>query len=379
MPRKTYDCAVLGLGGFGSSAAYHVARRGISVLGIEQFTPAHQFGSSHGETRIIRQAYFEHPDYVPLLLRGYELFDELEQVSGKRLFERSGLFLSGMPGGETIQGAHLAKAQHGIPLETVDASHYRERFPGYRIPDGFEVVYEPVAGFLHVEETVRTHLEQAEKAGATLVFDSRVISWRKQSDEFVITTDKAEFIARKLIVAAGAWTRDLLASLDVPLQVRRKVLCWHPVRSNVYDVAAGAPCFFFEMPYAAFYGFPSIDHQTVKLAEHSGGKDIGSPQELIRTELDGDGDAVRRFIRDCMPELTDRAASQAVCMYTMSPDHHFIVDEFPATTGLYFGAGFSGHGFKFTSVIGEILADFAEKGETDLPIDFLRLQRFRTA
>lgn len=296
----------------------------------------------------------------------------------KKLFERNGLFLAGSPHGATIQGVHLAKSLHNIPLETVDPAHYQKRFPGYRIPDEFEVVYEPAAGYLHVEETVRTHLEEAGKAGATLAFDTRVRKWKKQGDEFLVTTDNAEFTAKKLIVTAGSWTREILESLEVPLQVRRKILCWHPVRSNVYDVGRGASCFFVEMPYGEFYGFPSIDRQTVKLAEHSGGNNIGSPRELIRTELDGDGDSVRRFIRECMPELEDRAVAQAVCMYTMSPDQHFIVDELPGVSGLYLGAGFSGHGFKFTSVMGEVLADFAESGTTGMPVEFLRLGRFRT-
>ncbi|MCA9040501.1 MAG: N-methyl-L-tryptophan oxidase [Planctomycetaceae bacterium] len=376
MPRPIFDCIVIGTGGFGSAALYHLARRGLKVLGLEQFTPAHQLGSSHGETRIIRQAYFEHPNYVPLLLRGYELFEELEQTSGKKLFEQCGLFLSGPPDGETIQGANLARKLHQIPLETVDASEYADRFPGYKMPEDHSVVFEPVAGFLRVEETVRAHLDEAQEAGATLKFESAVRSWQPEQNQFLVTTDQEEFIARKLLITAGAWASDLLQGINVPLQVRRKVLCWHPVQSASYNLAGGAGCFFFEMPYGLFYGFPSLDGQTLKLAEHTGGNDISHPETLVREELEGDGTSVSNFVTNCLPELSPQSVRQAVCMYTMTPDHHFLIDEHPDHPGLYFGAGFSGHGFKFTSVIGEVFADLISSGKTNLSIDFLSAKRF---
>ncbi|QDU80362.1 Monomeric sarcosine oxidase [Polystyrenella longa] len=376
MPRPIFDCAVIGLGGVGSAAAYHLARRGVNVLGLEQFTPAHDLGSSHGETRIIRQAYFEHPNYVPLILRAYELFKELEETSGKQLLQQCGLLLAGPPEGETIQGARLAQHLHQIPLESVRAADWEDRFPGFRIPNGFDVVFEPVAGFLHVEETVRTHLDEAQKAGADLRFNIEVINWRKEGDQFVITTEFEEFIAHKLIVTAGAWTSELLNSLNVPLQVRRVVLCWNKVQSDCYNLSQGGSCFFMETALGEFYGFPSLDGQKLKLAEHGGGLDIANPDELIRTKLAGDGDRVAQFIESFMPQLKPQSERQAVCMYTLSPDHHFLVDEHPDITGIYLGAGFSGHGFKFTSVLGEILADLGSEGRTEHPIDFLRLSRF---
>lgn len=370
------DYLVLGLGGMGSSALYHLARRGLKVVGIEQFGVAHDRGSSHGDTRIIRKAYFEHPNYIPLLQRAYELWRELEQESGKELFDPCGLMVAGPPEGAVIQGVHLASRLYNVAVEKVSAAEAAFRFPGFQIPDGFEVTYEPEAGFLHVEDCVRTHLECAEQHGAQVCLNEKIQSVTISDQLIEVKTEAQHIIASRLIVTAGAWSSACLAELNLPLEVVRKVLFWNPVEQPVYNLDQGRGGFFVDMPYGEFYGFPSLDGTTVKLAEHTGGELVADPSHLNRELLETDAQAVSRFIGEVMPGLKPDPIRHATCMYTRTPDGHFIVDRHSKNPGVVYGAGFSGHGFKFASVIGEILADLATEGHTTHPIEFLSASRF---
>lgn len=370
------DYLVLGLGGMGSSALYHLARRGLKVVGIEQFGVAHDRGSSHGDTRIIRKAYFEHPNYIPLLQRAYELWRELEQESGKQLFNPCGLMVAGPPEGAVIQGVHLASRLYDVAVENVSASEAATRFPGFQIPDGFEVTHEPEAGFLYVEECVRTQIECAQTHGAQVLLNEKVISVQIHDQSIEVKTETEHYTASNMIVAAGAWSSACLQDLNLPLEVLRKVLFWNLVQKPVYNLDQGQGGFFLDMPYGEFYGFPSLDGMTVKLAEHGGGELIIDPNSLNRELQAADVPAVSRFIREVMPALKSEPIRHAACMYTRTPDGHFIVDQHPQNQGVVYGAGFSGHGFKFASVLGEILADLAMEGCTAHPIEFLSANRF---
>ena len=370
------DYLVLGLGGMGSSALYHLARRGLKVRGIEQFGVAHDRGSSHGETRIIRKAYFEHPNYVPLLQRAYELWRELEQESGKRLFNPCGLMVAGSPEGEVIQGVRLASRLYDVDVENVTSREAAERFPGFRIPNGFEVTWEPEAGFLYVEECVRTQIECAISLGAQVCLNEKIISVSINAESIEVRTETERYLAAGMIVTAGAWSSSCLQELHLPLEVVRKVLFWNPVRQPLYNLDAGKGCFFFDMPYGEFYGFPSLDGETVKLAEHTGGATVADPGNVNRELMETDAPAVSRFVSEVMPALDPEPARHATCMYTRTPDRHFIVDRHARNQRVVYGAGFSGHGFKFSAVIGEILADLATQGSTAHPIDFLSASRF---
>jgi sarcosine oxidase len=373
--RTNYDCIVLGLGGFGSGALDHLARRGQTVLGIERFGVAHDRGSSHGETRIIRQAYFEHPDYVPLLKRAYDLWAELEDDCRRPLANYCGLMLAGPPDGEAISGAHISAAQHGIAIEDVPRSQFEGRFPGFRIPDKFAAVYEPGAGFLRVEECVRAHIERAEQHGATLALDETVISWSANGDTIRLQTDRGEYSSAQLVITAGAWAQDLLADLHVPLTVLRKPIFWHAVTTSDHNASAGRPAFYVETAAGAFYGFPALDDRSLKVAEHTGGRFVDDPLQLDREIHPFDTDPVRTFLENHMSGVDLDPVQSAVCMYTMTEDHHFIVDRHPEHPNVVVGAGFSGHGFKFTTVLGEAMADLAVDGKTDLPIGFLSIHR----
>ncbi len=370
-----YDCIVLGLGGFGSAALYHAAARGLSVLGLEQFSIGHDRGSSHGETRIIRKAYFEHPDYVPLLLRAYELWRDLEGAEELSLMHLCGLMLAGPPDGETIAGARLSARLHDLVLEDVTPAEFAGRFSGFRIPANFDVVFEPEAGYLEVENCVRAHVDAALRTGATVAADEAVLDWSSVGNTFRVRTSRGEYESAALILTAGAWTSAVLASLALPLEVVRKPQFWFAVRSRAYAENRSTPAFYYELPYGLFYGFPSRDGATLKAAEHSGGDRVSDPGQLDRTVRQRDWESLGRFLRECLPEVDPNPRRSSVCLYTLSPDRHFIVDRHPQLQHVAFGAGFSGHGFKFTPVIGEALVDLAIDGHTKYPIEFLSANR----
>jgi len=379
---KQFDAIIVGTGGFGSGCLYHLAQRGVRVLGLDRFSAGHDRGSSHGDTRIIRQAYFEHPDYVPLLQRAYDLWRDLESASGRELMNLCGLFQAGPAAGEAVAGTRLAAKLHGIPLEDVSVEEFSDspgaRFPGFRIPDGFEAVFEAVGGYLQVEDCVRTHIELACEDGAEHRTGESLVSWESDGRTVQVRTESETYEAATLILTPGAWASQLLPDISgLPqLTVLRKTLHWHRVRSGAYNVNAGGTGFLFEMPYGIFYGFPSLDGETLKLAEHSGGEVISDPLLVDRSLRESDTQPISRLLNEVIPYVDPVCDRHSVCMYTTTPDGHFLVDRHPAHSNVFFGAGFSGHGFKFTSVLGEALADLAIDGETKLPIGFLGLSRF---
>ncbi|MFO0919883.1 MAG: N-methyl-L-tryptophan oxidase [Planctomycetaceae bacterium] len=372
---SAFDVIVLGLGGFGSAACYHVARRGVRVLGLEQFTPAHDRGSSHGETRIIRQAYFEHPDYVPLLTRAYQLWSELELEASRTLFTRAGLMISGPGDSEAVAGTRLAALQHRLPLETLTREEALRRFPLFAVPDGNEVVFEANAGYLAVEDCTRAHLDMAERHGADLRFQCPVTSWQSDGRTIRVRTEREEFSARQLILTTGAWASQCLNGLNLPLTVVRKFVGWFPLRAEAAACIRDCPTFFFEIGRQQFYGFPPRDGATLKAAEHTGGEPIHDPAHVERRQLPGDAQSLSTFLRQCLPAVEPAPVRHSICLYTRTPDSLFVIDRHPAFDNVVFGCGFSGHGFKFTPVIGEVLAELALAGATTAPISFLSVNR----
>jgi monomeric sarcosine oxidase len=373
---ERYDTIVLGAGGVGSAAIFHLARRGAKVLGIDRFNPPHDCGSSHGHTRVIRQAYFEHPDYVPLLKESYRLWHELEQVCGRQLFYQAGLVQAGPADGHVVPGVLRSSEQHGIAVEQLSAAAAEARWPGLRVGGDFVAVFERGAGYLLVEECVAAHLEAAHAAGAAVLTDTEVQLWEADDAEVRVTTNRGEFAARRLIVAAGAWASQMLADWQVELVVRRKSLFWFESDRPAYDAAAGFPVFLFERPEGVFYGFPRIDPHGVKVAEHTGGDAVKNPLDVDRAVHNAEQQRVAGFLAAHLPGVSNRLAHHAVCLYTMSPDENFIVDRHAQHQNVVFAAGLSGHGFKFVTVLGRALAELALDGGTELPIGFLSLRRF---
>ncbi|MGE4106799.1 MAG: N-methyl-L-tryptophan oxidase [Bacteriovoracia bacterium] len=370
------DVIVIGLGGMGSACCYHLASRGATVIGIDQFSPVHDLGSSHGETRVIRQAYFEHPDYVPLLKRAYTLWDELSQQTGRSLFNRTGVVYFGPRTGTLLEGIRLSARLHSIPIEEMSLMDARRRFPAFSASEGYASIYEPDAGYLAVEDCVRAHLEVAEKNGARFHWGAPVLDWRMEKNSVQVRTATETFTARRLVLTVGAWSPNLATVLGLPLRVLRKVMFWSPVSAD--SDWARMPCYLYDLPYGVVYGFGGQSGPEAKIAEHSGGAEVADPSRVNRAVQPADAENVVRAIRENIPGLIPAVTRHKVCLYTMTPDQNFILGQHPGMPHVSIAAGFSGHGFKFASVIGEVLADLVQSGQTPHPIGFLRGERFLT-
>ncbi len=368
---SVHDCIVIGAGGIGSAALYELARRGADVVGLEQFDIAHDKGSSHGDTRAIRLVYFEHPDYVPLLRRSFELWDELEAAWGQPLLARTGILQGGPAGGEVLTGLIAAAQQHGLPMAELDPDGVSRRFEGFAIPQGDTGIFDPNGGTLRVEECVRAFSQLAARHGANLHTGTRIEHWFRRNGTWVVETNQGSFQARKLVITPGAWAPRLLPEFSRHLQILRKSLFWFEPEDDCYLIENGCPAFLFEKNGRTFYGFPAIDEKGIKIAEHSGGQPIDSPDALDRHVLTEDLEAVTLALRQYLPRAGHQLNHHTTCMYTMSPDGHFIVGEYPSMDDVYVVLGLSGHGYKFASVLGEIMADFVIEGRTGHPIDFL--------
>ena len=365
----------------GSAAAYHLASRGKRVLGIEQFAPAHDKGSSHGGSRIIRQAYYEHPAYVPLVLRAYELWEQLEHDSASDLLRITGGLAIGPPGSEVVQGTIASANAHDLAYEVLDSGQLRRRYPVLNPRPNETAVYEMRAGFLRPEACVRAHLAEAASHGADLHFEECVQEWSASSsrDGVRVVTTKGTYKADHLVIAPGAWAPDLLHELEIPFDIRRHVMCWfHPVANAESFLPERFPIYLWEIDSEhVFYGFPAIDGSEggVKVAMHTGG-DRCTPANIERLISDRDFEELRVPLSRLIPSLNGSVVNAATCMYTLTPDEHFILSLHPDHPQVAIAAGFSGHGFKFTSVIGEVLAELAIDGKTRHPIALFAPERF---
>lgn len=373
------DVVVLGVGGMGSAACAHLARRGAKVLGLERFAVAHDRGSSHGETRLIRQAYMEGEGYVPLALRAYELWDELGDRAGRALLHRTGLLYLGPAASPALASVEEAARLHRLRVEALDAAAVTRRFPDFRVPEGGRGVFEVEGGYLDVEACVAAHVAWARDAGAEVREGAVVAGWDAAGDGVRVRWTEGgrehSVDAGALVLTAGAWSGPLLADLGLPLEVRRVPLLWFRTRREGAH-GEGAPCFFMDLPHGEFYGFRDRAPHGVKVAEHLPREPVEDPGALDRELHAADVVPVAQAVEAALPELIPEPTHHAVCMYTMTPDTHFVIDRHPAHPRVVLAAGFSGHGFKFAAVVGEVLADLALEGATRHPIGFLGLGRF---
>ncbi len=369
-----YDAIVIGTGGVGSAALFHLARRGARVLGLDRFPPGHDRGSSHGRTRIIRQAYFEHPDYVPLLRRAYELWTELGRHRSRPLMHEIGLVQIGPTDCAVLTGVRRSAREYGLDVEELTAADLAARFPGFRVDEDWSGLFERQAGYLEVEACVVAHAEQAVRHGAELRAGVTVLGWRGGADGIAVATDAGEFSAQRLVVTAGPWAAKLLADLPLKLEVRRKPQYWYPADPRC-TADAGCPAFLFDTPAGIFYGLPAIDDWGLKVALHTGGPTVDDPLSVDRDIDPVDQAQVETFLASHLPGVRRNLLHHSVCIYTLTADEHFIVDRHPADPRIVLAAGLSGHGFKFTCVLGEALADLTLEGQTALPIGFLSARR----
>jgi sarcosine oxidase len=375
-----YDVIVVGLGGMGSAAAYHLAARGCRVLGLERNQPAHDKGSSHGGSRIIRQAYFEDPGYVPLLLRAYELWEKLAADSQRDVYRITGGLFIGPPNGPIVSGSLRASRQWDLPHESLDATEITTRFPNFTPHPEDVALYDPKAGFARPEMTVRAYLEIAEKAGATLQFGEPVLEWNQTGAGMRVVTDRGSYTAEQLVICPGAWALQVLGQFGVPITVERQVMYW-------LDPIGGAsgfedhPIFIHENASGInIYGLPAIDgpHGGVKVA-FAGNGIACTPDTIDRVVHEHEISALRAGVAHLLPTLAGKCLHAATCMYSNTPDRHFVIGHHPRCGDVIMACGFSGHGFKFVPVVGEILADLAIDGATDHPIALFDPQRSPTA
>lgn len=375
-----FDVAVVGLGGMGSAALAHCAARGASVIGIEQFGIAHDLGSSHGKSRMIRKAYFENPAYVPLILRAYGLWRELEREAGEELLRITGVLAVGQESSKIVERTRHTATLHGLPLEQLSKREIEARYPTLKLLPGEVGVFEPDGGVLDPERAVAAHARVAEQHGAELRCDVSMQSWHPTARGFEIhLSDGSRVEAGALVLTIGPWFKTLLESLGAPIDVQRNVQVWFQPSTDAY--AAGRfTSFLLDRPGlpAPLYGFPDFG-AGLKAAFHGHG-DLTLADRIDRS-IDPSRDVapLSAAMEQWMPGATAGFRAAKACMYTLTTDHDFVIDRHPAHPNLVMCGGFSGHGFKFAPVVGEIAADLALDGGTRHDIDFLLLKRFATS
>lgn len=375
-----FDAIVCGLGIMGSAALYQLARRGRRVLGIDRFTPGHDRGSSHGETRIIRLAYFEHPSYVPLVRRAYELWRELEVEAARSLLHVTGIAEIGPPNGSLVPGTLAAARLHDIPHELVKASDVMRRYPAFRLPPDYVGVLQPDGGFVEAEASIHALLTLARRYGAEIRSGVTIRAIEPGSDKARVLTDTAAIEADTAIVAAGPWTAALLPLAVPPLRVTRQVLGWFRPTATDAFARGQFPVFLIESAHGIHYGFPphGAGHHGVgiKVAKHHHRDEAVDPERYDRTVSAEDEALIRAAIADHLPDANGPLLAATTCLYTVAPDGDFIIDRLPGAPSVVVASPCSGHGFKFAPVIGEILADLADGLAPQHDIARFRLSRF---
>jgi sarcosine oxidase len=372
---RRFDAIVVGVGGMGSAALYHLARRGQHVLGLERFDVPNELGSSHGITRIIRLAYYEHVDYVPLLRRAYELWRELEARAGEQLLHITGSIDAGPPGQLVFSGSRRSCEEHGLPHEILDAAEVTRRFPAYRLEPEAMAVFQPEGGFLLPERSIVAHVEGALAEGAEVRARERVLGWEPAGEGVRVRTERGEYEAERLVLTTGAWMEELAG---LPVVAERQVLAWlQPLKPALF-APERFPVFNVQLDEDdRYYGFPVFGIPGFKFGRYHHLGETGDPDALEREPRAADEEVLRRFAERCFPEGAGPTMTLKTCLFENSPDEHFILDTLPGAPQVVVGGGFSGHGFKFCSVVGEILADLVLEGSTAHEIEFLRLGRLR--
>lgn len=365
----TFETIVVGLGGMGSAAVAHLAARGHRVLGLEQFRPAHAHGSSHGRSRVIRLAYFEHPAYVPLLRRSFDLWRRLEIDSGRQLLQLSGGLMIGAADSDVVSGSLRSAREHDLAHEMLGAAEIRRRFPPLTPRPDQVALFERQAGSVFPEDAIRAHLDVAARHGALLHFDEPVVDWRVLNSGTVeVVSGRARYQCRRLVLSPGSWAASLFKIDGLPLAVEPQMLYW-------FDPAGGAapfapdrfPIYIWDLGGGVqFYGFPADADLRVKVAFFRGARI--------------DAASMREALEPCIPALARGVLVNSVsCRYTLTPDHHFVIDRHPEHGQVVIASPCSGHGYKFAPVVGEILADLAIDGATRHPIELFAVSRFGRA
>ncbi len=373
---QEFDCIVIGVGAMGSATLYNLAKRGRRVLGLEQFDIPHAEGSSHGVNRIIRLAYYEHPSYVPLLRRAYELWSEIESIAGEQLIYKTGSIDTAPAGHEVFEGSLESCLLHDIPHRVLNHAQINEQFPGYQLPVGHMGILQQDGGFVLSERSIVAYANAAMSEGAEIHAREVVSGWEPDRGGVRVFTDRGEYTAERLIITAGAWSSGLIPILEGLAVPERQVLAWlQPIDGSLYTPEV-FPVFNAYFDEGRYYGFPVFGIPGFKVGRYHHLEEIIDLDSTIKTVNGEDEALLRSAVEKYFPKANGTTMTLKTCMFTNTPDEHFIVDSLPGNTQVVVAAGFSGHGFKFASVIGEILSDLAIKGETEHDIDLLKIDRF---
>jgi sarcosine oxidase len=375
-----YDAIVVGLGAMGSATLFHLARRGLRVLGLEQFSQGHQLGSSHGDSRIIRETYFEHPLYVPLVQRAHELWRELEETSGTSLMNITGGLMIGPSDGMVVTGTLRSAREHQLPHDVLTPAEVRKRFPAFQLEPHLVAVLDPRAGYLDPEACNRAHLAAARAAGAAAHFEEPILEWTPDGEGVRVRTRTGTYTANRLVLAAGAWTAGLASELRLPLTIERQSVFWlepggprgsyeselFPIYAHEYK--SGHIC----------YGFPRLPRGVKASVMHSG-ETARDPESVERKVNDVEVKPLRAALRPVLPQLADAPVrGRGVCLFTNTPDHNFIIDFHPLHPQVLISSPCSGHGFKFASAIGELQAELLTVGKSRFDLSPFGIKRWPT-
>jgi len=378
---ERYEAIIVGAGSIGMAAGYELAKRKVRTLLIDAFDPPHTMGSHHGDTRIIRFAYGEGSEYVPLALRAQELWRQLERDTGTSLFLQTGVLSAGPEDDAYLRGVRESSERYSLPLEMLDAEEIQRRWPGIRVPAHFIGCLETAAGVLFSERCIAVCRQLAVEQGADLLTGTKVTGIRGDDDGVSVETANGTYRAKKLLLSAGAWNPGLLASLglNLPIVPTRKAVAWFGAEESLYGTGK-FPAFVFSLKDSAYYGFPNIDGTGLKIGRHDGGEAI-DPDRLDRTfgtHPSDEGD-LRSFLETYMPQAAGPLQKGRICIYSVTPDEHFVIDRHPQYPHIVIAAGFSGHGFKFASSIGEAASQLLTEGQAELDLSLFTLRRFQTA
>lgn len=371
-----YDAIVVGVGGMGSAACYHLAKRGKKVLGLERFGIPHSMGSSHGVNRIIRLAYYEDPSYVPLLRRSYQLWRELQAGAGEQVLHITGSIDAGESNGEIVQGALESCRLHNLEHEVLTAAELRQRHPGYVLPDDFLAVYQPEGGFVVSERAIVAHVNGALTAGAEIHGRERVLGWEPIAGGVRVSTDRGAYEADSLIMSAGAWMGKMVPELEAISKPERQVLGWFQPKNPAIFSPDRFPVFNVTVEEGRYYGFPVFGIPGFKVGRYHHLDEQIDPENWDREPNAADEAILRVFAERYFPEGVGATMALQSCIFTNTPDEHFIIDRLPGAPDVIVASPCSGHGYKFCAVIGEILADLAVDGATAHDIGLFKLSRF---
>ncbi len=373
---KTFELIIVGCGGIGSAALYYASQLGLTTLCIEQYEQGHNKGATHGETRAFRKAYYDDIRYTPILKKAYTEWKKIEKQASQTLFVENGVLEIAEPQHQMITDSIACAKQYNIPIEILSNEVLTARFNNFFIPPNNIGILQPEAGFLYVDKCLKFFVESAKNNGATVLFNEPVISWELDSEEIIhVKTNKNTFRGKHLIICAGPWSSMLLPNLTIPVTLLQKKLVWTSVQNDSYSLDKGCPCFAYHLNEGIFYGFPTVSSM-MKIARHSGGKQIVTPEQSTNLNDQEELEAIQWFIKTYLPFANPIITKEANCIYDITPDKQFIIDTYPLSRKIVYAASLSGHGYKMANILGEIIVNLAIKGLTEFDISFLSLKRF---